>query len=308
MDRWSRNIRVSLEAIRILEQNNVGLISITEQLDWSTPEGRLTAHMLGILAQFYSESLGKHVSKGLGQRAFEGKHTGGIPFGYESCWIEEKGERKHRCDPEHPGGIHIHPIEGPIVTELFSRYALGTTTLGQLAAWLNEQNFRTHNTKKLPDANGNLVSGPKLFTTASVRGILHNPFYTGKVSYQKKLVNGVHEPLVSPELFDLVQVTLKKNSGRSETLQARPEREYLLKGIIRCAYCGMPMWAQTYKSGRTYYREHNHSRSQSPCTSAGSSIACYVIDEQIGKLIEAIELKPKWLEQVLAILSLKDEV
>jgi hypothetical protein len=33
-----------------------------------------------------------------------------------------------------------------------------------------------------------------------------------------------------------------------------------------------------------------------------------VIDDQIGKLIEAIELRPHWLQQVLAILSLKDEV
>jgi site-specific DNA recombinase len=42
------------------------------------------------------------------------------------------------------------------------------------------------------------------------------------------------------------------------TLQQHPERAYLLKGLLRCAYCGMPMWAQTYKSGNPYYREHNH--------------------------------------------------
>ncbi|MBN1366520.1 MAG: recombinase family protein, partial [Dehalococcoidales bacterium] len=105
LDRWARNLRISLEAIRILEQSNVGLVSITEKIDWSTPEGRLTAHMLGILAQYYSDSLGTHVRKGLEQRAVEGKHTGGIPFGYESCWIEgDKGEKRRRCEPEHPGG------------------------------------------------------------------------------------------------------------------------------------------------------------------------------------------------------------
>lgn len=43
---------------------------------------------------------------------------------------------------------------------------------------------------------------------------------------------GVHESIVSQDIFDLVQSTLKKNSGRSETLHPRPEREYLLKGII----------------------------------------------------------------------------
>ena len=101
---------------------------------------------------------------------------------------------------------------------------------------------------------------------------------------------------------------LKKNSGRSETLQAKPERQYLLKDIIRCAYCGMPMWSQTYKSGQRYYREHKASRSHGVCPSAGGSISCHVIDEQVMQLIGAIELGPKWLEEVLTVISLKDEV
>ena len=67
----------------------------------------------------------------------------------------------------------------------------------------------------------------------------------GKVRHKDQILPGVQEPLISEDLFQAVQLTLKRNSGRSETLHAHPEREYLLKGIIRCAYCGMPMWAQT---------------------------------------------------------------
>jgi len=309
LDRWSRNLQITLESLNILGKNNVGLVSITENLDWSTPEGRLTAHMLGMLAQYYSESLGKHVSKGLDQRAFEGKHTGGIPFGYESCWASgAKGEKYCRCNPEHPGGIHIHEKEGQGIIEIFSRYMNGTTTLSQLATWLNEQGFRTRNMHILPDANGKLSAGPRLFTIASVRGILHNPFYTGKVSYHGKLLPGLHEPLIGQDIFETVQTTMKKNSGRSETLQFRPGRQYLLKGIIRCAYCGMPMWAQTYKNGQKYYREHNNSRSQGVCPSTSGSIPCHLIDDQVRQLVGAIELRPRWLEEVLSIISLKDEV
>jgi hypothetical protein len=194
------------------------------------------------------------------------------------------------------------------VAEVFRRYATGPATLSQLAGWLNEQVFRTRNMHRLPDSNGNLTRGPRLFTTASVRGILHNPFYTGRVQYKGKLMPGAHEPLVGPEVFDLVQDTLRKNSGRSETLHPRPEREYLLKGIIRCAYCGMPMWAQTYKNGQRYYREHTGSRSHAVCPAEGASMPCHVPDEQIGRIVEAIELGPHWLEEVLAIISLKDEV
>jgi site-specific DNA recombinase len=106
---------------------------------------------------------------------------------------------------------------------MFRQYATGTSTLAQLAAWLNDQGFRTRNTKKLPGPDGLLTSGPRLFTTASVRGILHNPFYAGLVKHKDELYQGAHEPLISKETFDLVETNLQKNSGRSRTLAPHPE-------------------------------------------------------------------------------------
>jgi site-specific DNA recombinase len=309
LDRWSRKLKITLESLSTLGKHSVGLVSITENLDYSRPEGMLFLQMLGAFAEYYSGALGAHIRKGQGQRAHEGKHTGGIPFGYDSCWASgERDEKTRLCNPEHPGGVHVRSTEGPTVAEMFGRYAKGTTTLAQLAGWLNESGFRTRDRHKLPDASGNLTSGPRLFTTASVRGILHNPFYAGNITHRGKVLPGIHEPLISQELFDSVQVLLKKNSGRSETLQPRPARQYLLKGTIRCAHCGMPMWAQTYKSGRRYYREHHESRSLAPCPSRGGFILCDTADDQVGRLVAAIELGPKWLEEVLAIISLKDEV
>jgi site-specific DNA recombinase len=198
------------------------------------PQGKLFTQMLGSFAEYISSALANHVSKGLDQRATEGKHTGGIPFGYESCRTEEKGERKRVCEPEHPGSIHVHSKEGPSVTELFNRYASGSTTLSQLAGWLNENSFKTRNLHKLQGPDGSLTSGPRLFTTSSVRCILHNVFYTGRIIHRGKLLPGIHEPLISRDVFETVQTTLKKNSGRSETLQVKPERHYLLKGIRLC--------------------------------------------------------------------------
>ena len=308
IDRWSRNQRVLLESLSTLAKNNVSLASVTENIDYSTPQGKLFLQMLGGFAEYFSDSLGNHVSKGLSQRAISGRHTGGLPFGYQSCWDNREGESKRRCDPEHPGGIHSIEEEANAIIEMFNRYATGSTTLAQLASWLNEIGFRTRNTKKLTDGEGNLVSGPKLFTTASVRGILHNNFYTGLVKHKGETYQGSHEALVTKETFELVEATLRKNSGRSNTLKARPDREYLLKGIARCAYCLMPMWSQTYKSGNRFYREHRNSRSIADCPSSGGSIKCDTVDEQIGKIMGAIELGPRWKEQVLAIISVKDEV
>ena len=259
LDRWARNTRVALEAMGILARHNVTLASITEQVDYSTPQGKLFMTMLSGLGEFYSDSLGVHVMKGISERAHLGKHLGSVPFGYESCY--KKGQLW--CEGEHPGGVHQVPTECDSVKVLFGRYASGTVTLSQLATWLNSQGLATKNTKRLPNGNGEPTAGPKMFTTASVRGILHNPFYTGKVRHKDELLPGAHDALVGEDVFQSVQLALRRNSSRSETLHAHPEREYLLKGMVRCAHCLMPLWAHTLNSGSRLYREQARSSTQS---------------------------------------------
>ena len=51
--------------------HDIALVSITENIDYFIPQGRLLVQMLGSFAQFFSDMLGTHVSKGLDQRAEE---------------------------------------------------------------------------------------------------------------------------------------------------------------------------------------------------------------------------------------------
>ena len=307
LDRWSRNLRVTLESLKTLAQHDVGLISITEDIDYSTPQGKLFTQMLGSFAEYFSESLATHVRKGQGQRARDGRHLGGIPFGYRSCWSGKDGQRLLQCDPEHPGGVHQIEYEGKAVKELFERYARGSATTASLAIWLNEQGFRTRNTKRLPMPGGDETTGPRYFTNASVRVILHNPFYSGLVRHVKEQFPGQHEPMIGTELFEGVQVALRKNSGRSSTIGRKSTRTYLLKGLARCALCGMNLWAQTYKGGQQYYREHRASRSHGECPSRGGSISCSIPDQQIGRIFSSIVLPDDWQRRVLARIVHQDE-
>ncbi|MFQ6029037.1 MAG: recombinase family protein [Dehalococcoidia bacterium] len=307
LDRWARNLKVLLESVATLNHHGVGLVSISENLDWSTAEGRLVARTLGSFGEFFSDMLSTHVKKGIEERARGGLHLGGIPFGYASCWTKVHGDRQQICDPEHPGGLHIVEHEAEAVRELFKRYAGGTTTLSQLANWLNEQGFKTRNMHRL-DPDEPDEAKPRFFTTASIRGLLHNPFFMGRVKHHDQLLPGVHESLVSEGLFQTVQATMKKNSGRSETLQARPTREYLLKGLIRCAHCGYPLWAQTYKNGHRYYREQYGSRSTGYCVGRSGSLPCDIPDAQMGRIVQAIALPEVWQDRLLARLQLEEEV
>ena len=303
-DRWARNTRVALNSVAILARHSVVLTAVNGSLDYSTPEGRLFMTILSGFNEYFSDNLGTHTRKGVEGRASKSLHAGSLPFGYESCY--ENGLL--RCEEEHPGGVHVVHEEEEAVRELFRRHASGSVTLSQLASWMNSQGFRTRNTKSLANGSGTASSGPKLFTTASVRGILHNPFFMGQVRHRKELLPGPHEGLVSEDVFQAVQAAMKRNSGRSETLHPRPEREYLLKGLIKCAYCGMSLWAQTLVSGSRLYREQHRSRSHAECRADGKSIRCDIPDEQMGRIVSAIVLPDAWMDRVLAQIQLADEV
>lgn len=297
LDRWARNLRVQLEAMAMLTKADVGFVSISEQIDWSTASGRLQAQILGSFAEYFSEALSNHVKKGVDERVRQGRHLGGVPFGYRPCSLED-------CDPEHVGGVHPVPAEAQAVGELFKRYAAGTTTTVQLAAWMNGQGHRTNNRHRM----GNDEAEGRFFTNASIRGILHNAFYAGKVKHKDELLDGAHEPLISWEIFEQVQANLRRNSGRSRTLEPKPAREYLLKGLIRCVHCGLPLWAQTFKNGNRYYREHRGSRGVGGCNDIERSIPCAVVDDEVGTIIGSMVLPEDWLERALVRISLHDEV
>ncbi len=147
-----------------------------------------------------------------------------------------------------------------------------------------------------------------MFTGASVRNILHNPFYMGRIRHRDQILPGAHDGLVPEDVYQTVQDAMRRNSGRSQTLQQRPKREYLLKGLIHCAHCRMPMWAQTFKNGRRYYREQKGSRGAGYCVSRSGSMPGEVPDEQMGRIISAIVLPEAWLDRVLAQVHGADEV
>ena len=88
---------------------------------------------------------------------------------------------------------------------------------------------------------------------------------------------------------------------------ARTSFEYPL-GLIRCAHCGLPMWAQTYANGHQYYREQKGSRGTGYCVERSSSMPCSVPDDQMGRIVGAIVLPEDWMERVLARIHLVDEV
>jgi DNA invertase Pin-like site-specific DNA recombinase len=78
LDRLGRSLRHLIDTVRALEQAGVGFRSLRENIDTTTPGGRLVFHIFGALAQFEREIIRERTVAGLAAARARGR-TGGRP-------------------------------------------------------------------------------------------------------------------------------------------------------------------------------------------------------------------------------------
>lgn len=76
LDRWGRSLSDLVVSLKELSELNVGFVSLTEALDFSTPVGRAMAGMLAVFAEFERDILKERVRAGIAQARLEGKAHG----------------------------------------------------------------------------------------------------------------------------------------------------------------------------------------------------------------------------------------
>jgi DNA invertase Pin-like site-specific DNA recombinase len=79
LDRLARSLSHLIETVNLLEQKGVGLQSLTEAVDTTTPGGRLIFHVFGALAQFERDLIRERTRAGLSSAASRGRHGGRKP-------------------------------------------------------------------------------------------------------------------------------------------------------------------------------------------------------------------------------------
>jgi site-specific DNA recombinase len=226
IDRLTRSPKDFYQLIEIFEQNNVSFISITERFDTSTPAGRLLRNIMLTFAQFERELTSERTKDKLLERAKKGMWNGGNPpFGYE------------RKDKK----LIINKKEAGIVRMIFETY-LETGSINRVYDFLKEKNVKKRQ--------------GKTFSKNYLALILRNIVYTGKIKYAGKIYQGIHQPIISEELFELAQKTHKRRIRKF-----RVYKYFLLGSLIRCKECGYTMSAcftNKYRNGKLkryyYYR------------------------------------------------------
>ena len=156
-------------------------------------------------------------------------HGGGFaPIGYDYKTIAEGG-----------AGLVVNEYEAMQVREVFSLYLQGWP-VNRIHKYM-----AAHYTTKDGDWGSD----------TTVRDVLKNPLYTGKINWAKKVYDGQHEPLISQETFDAAAARLATSSWKricSDGMERDSpfKSTHLLGGIIWCARCGARYFASGNYSGR----------------------------------------------------------
>jgi hypothetical protein len=118
----------------------------------------------------------------------------------------------------------IDPVRAPVIKQMFEKIAYDGWSGRKVYQWLKHDiDFKTENNIHL--SLGNLYR------------IFQNHFYYGRFEFPKESgnwYNGSHKPIISKELYDLVQTQIK-----SQTMEPRSkQKEFAFTRIMTCGLCG----------------------------------------------------------------------
>jgi site-specific DNA recombinase len=234
VDRLSRSLLDFARLVDRFDRRSVNFVSVTQQFNTTTSIGRLTLNILLSFACFERDLIRDRTRDKMSAARRKGKWVGGTPvLGYD---IAAGG-----------GRLVLNEREAARVREIFALYQ----SHHSLAAVVDELNRRRWKTKSWKSKTGTHHSG-RAFTKDSLRRLLMNAIYAGKVEHRGTTYLGEHPAIIEPALWDEVNAAVAIDRREPTTTPSTPQNA-LLAGLLICASCQRSMVATyTLKRGRRY--------------------------------------------------------
>lgn len=263
LDRWSRNLSVTLHSFGVLARAGVAFISLTENIDYTTPEGKLFLAMLGAFAQYYSDALSKHVAKGKGERVRQGLHNNVAPFGY--AWQD--------------GVMGFDPRTEAAAREMWRLAAQG---------WTDHQ------------VRERLANLGFPMSRDTVRYLLKNRVFLGEVRHRGEWYKGKQPAMVDQATWDAVRalrVSHRRTGCTPRTQPRGPVHTYVFGGVLTCARCGRHFQSSDQGTQYICWGRRAHECDQPMVTSRALGLQFGQLLERISvpqdELLDALARRPK---------------
>jgi site-specific DNA recombinase len=184
VDRLSRSLLDFARVIDRFDQRSVSFVSVTQQFNTTSSLGRLTLNILLSFAQFEREIIGERTRDKMSAARRKGKWVGGTPvLGYD---VDPGG-----------GRLVVNEKEARRVREIFELYQTHRSLLKVLA----ELGARRWKNKSWKSKRGIEHVG-RPFVQATLRNLLTNAIYAGKVAHKGTIYPGEHAPIVEASLWE----------------------------------------------------------------------------------------------------------
>jgi site-specific DNA recombinase len=235
VDRLTRSLADFAKLVETFDTHGVSFVSVTQSFNTTTSMGRLTLNVLLSFAQFEREVTGERIRDKIAASKKKGMWMGGVvPLGYR---VEGRA-------------LHIVEDHAAIVRSLFRRY-LEAGSVVRLKQQLDAEDFR------IPSRidGGGRSTGGGLFSRGHINKILSNPIYIGRIAHKGQIHEGQHPPIVTLDLWDEVQQTLRDHLGAVRTKRTRQSSDALLAGKLYDdgGRCMSPTWARKGSKRWRYY-------------------------------------------------------
>lgn len=219
--RFARNQEESIVYKSMLQKEHVEVISISEPII-DGPFGGLIERIIEWMDEYYSIRLSGDVTRGMMEKAERGGYLAIPPYGYD----RQKGQSIPTINETQAATVrHIY--------HMYLEEGLGTVDIA----------------RKLNHAGIHTRTG-SLWECRSVEYILKNPFYIGKVRWNRQdhethsirdesewiIRDALHTPIIPEETFYAVQTRMKETFSPARRRCVSASRHWLA-GILYCSCC-----------------------------------------------------------------------
>jgi len=214
-DRLSRNAGDLGSIVDLMDQGKLLHIRTYSQTFTNNPNEKFLLMILCSQAKLENDNKSINVKRGIRAKCEMGWRPGVAPLGYINRAF---------------GGVNDiipDPERAHLVTEMFRRAGEDGWSGRRLMAWLEKEGMTSRSGKPI-----------KL---SQILAMLKNPFYYGEYQYPKTeptWYKGAHKPLVTKDMFELVQQTRGVYKGTWGS------KRFAFKNLLTCGQCGGAIVAQ----------------------------------------------------------------
>lgn len=278
VNRIARNAFDGGWVITAMDEGKLIEVKTPTRTYYNNPDDKFFLQLEFGMAKKSSDDNSVAVKRGLRSKLKLGWFPSQAKLGYLNTKVEEKGENRIISDPE----------RFDLIKQAWQMLLTGNYGVMQVKEWGDKQKLKSRPAKKRPE--GSYISRSTWYR------IFTDPFYYGYFLYgkgqDKQLYKGSHEPMITAEEFDRVQILLGRK-GRP-----RPKKHrFAFAGLIKCS-CGGSVTVEEkvkkQKNGNIHHYIYHHCTKRINPDCVEKSIELKELNRQIDAVLSRISISDKF--------------